>query len=131
MKPLSGPHLSFPFRISANGKVAQVISHEQHVKEELLQILLTQMGERVFLSRFGGGVKGLLFENVDAASFAMTKAHITDAIGRWLGHRIILEDLQVESHPHLESGVDILIVYRLFEQKETRILRLQTQGEVL
>lgn len=129
MKPKSGTHLSFPFRISENGRTEVVNTHEQHVKEELLQILLTNFGERIFLPTFGGGVRRLLFEGLSANTFAITKSSITDAISRWLGHRIILDDLIVQPEGNVEAALEILISYRLVGLEESRVLKIQRQGE--
>jgi phage baseplate assembly protein W len=87
--------ISFPFRIGSNGRSAQVPSLEAHVRDELIQLILTNPGERAFLPEFGGGVRRLVFENASETIAGVTKARITQAISRWLGQRVTLEDLQV------------------------------------
>jgi len=129
MRAKQGPHLSFPFRIDENGRTQVVQSQEQHVKEELLQILLTDPGERFFLPGFGGGVKRLLFEGVAENTFALTKSTIADAISKWLGHRVVVEDLQVDATHEGTSGIEIAISYRVVGFPELRVLKLQKKGE--
>jgi phage baseplate assembly protein W len=90
-----GRHLSFPFRVDEDGRAAAVSSLDQHVREEVMQLILTNPGERAFLPEFGGGVRRLVFENIDEATAGLVKATLTQAISRWLGHRITLEDLEV------------------------------------
>lgn len=129
MRAKQGPHLSFPFRIDENGRSNVVQSQEQHVKEELLQILLTDPGERFFLPSLGGGVKRLLFEGVTENTFALTKSTIADAISKWLGHRVIVEDLRVDATQEGTNGIEIGISYRLAGSPEVRVLKLQKKGE--
>lgn len=120
-------HLSFPFRIGSNGRSAQVPSLEAHVRDELIQLILTNPGERAFLPEFGGGVRRLVFENASETIAGVTKARITQAISRWLGQRVTLEDLQVTID---NSTLEIQIQYRIAGTKDSRIMKFQRNGEV-
>ncbi|MGL5058425.1 MAG: GPW/gp25 family protein [Microcoleus sp.] len=120
-------HLSFPFRINSNGRSAQVQSLEAHVRDELIQLILTNPGERAFLPEFGGGVRRLVFENASETIAGVTKARITQAISRWLGHRVTLEDLQVAID---NSTLEVQIQYRIAGTKDSRIMKFQRNGEV-
>lgn len=120
-------HLSFPFRIHSNGRSTQVPSLEAHVRDELIQLILTNPGERAFLPEFGGGVRRLVFENASETIAGVTKARITQAISRWLGHRVTLEDLQVTID---NSTLEVLIQYRIAGTKDSRIMKFQRNGEV-
>ena len=55
----------------------------------------------------------------------MAKALLTEAIGRWLGQRLELQELAVEVH---EETIEIQIKYQLAGAEETRALRFQTRG---
>ncbi|UJS16688.1 MAG: GPW/gp25 family protein [Candidatus Jettenia sp.] len=120
-----GKHLSFPFRIGKDGRTAQVSSLEEHVRDELIQLILTNLGERLFLPDFGGGVRRLVFENADETLGAMTKAILTQAISQWLGHRITLEDLIVIVE-HEKIGVEIK--YRIAGTEDTRVMKFERKG---
>ena len=120
-------HLSFPFRIDSNGRSAQVPSLEAHDRDELIQLILTNPGERAFLPEFGGGVRRLVFENASETIAGVTKARITQAISRWLGQRVTLEDLQVTID---NSTLEIQIQYRIAGTKDSRIMKFQRNGEV-
>ncbi len=118
----NGKHLSFPFRIGGDGRTAQVVSLESHVRDELMQLLLNNLGERAFLPEFGGGIRRLVFENIDEATGGMTKAMLTQAISRWLGHRITLEDLTVTVE---NETLEVDIKYRIAGTEDTRVIRFQ------
>ncbi len=125
MKLVNGKHLSFPFRIGSDGRMAAVKTLEEHVRDEIVQLILTNPGERPFLVDFGGGVRRLVFEAADDATAAMAKAGITQAINRWLGHRVTLEYINVEVE---NSTITVDIRYRLAGTEDTRVLRFQRDG---
>jgi len=117
-----GRHLAFPFSIGTDGRSKQVQSLEEHVRGELLQLLLTNEGERPFLPAFGGGVRRLVFEPASEATRGMAKAQITEALSEWLGHRVSLEDLIVEAE---EATVQVTIRYRIAGTEKTRVMRFE------
>ena len=120
-----GRHLAFPFRIGNDGRIAQVSNIEDHVRDELIQLILTNLGERLFLPEFGGGVRRMVFEGINDATASMTKAMLTQAITRWLGHRITLEDLQVTAE---NETIEVEIKYRIAGTEDTRVMRFQRSG---
>ena len=120
-------HLSFPFRIGSDGRTVQVPSLEAHIRDELIQLILTNIGERAFLPEFGGGVRRLVFENINETTAGVTKARLTQAISRWLGHRVTLEDLQVIVE---NTTLEVQIQYRIAGTQDSRIMKFQRNGEV-
>jgi phage baseplate assembly protein W len=125
MNPENGRHLSFPFRLSRQGRTAQISTLEEHIRDELIQLILTNPGERLFLTEFGGGVRRLIFENASETSASMTKAMLTQAISRWLGHRITMEDLQVTVE---NETLAVDLKYRIAGTTDTRIMRFERKG---
>jgi phage baseplate assembly protein W len=125
MKLVNGKHLSFPFRIGNDGRMAAVNTLEEHVHDEIIQLILTNPGERPFIVDFGGGVRRLVFEAADDATAAMAKAVITQAINRWLGHRVTLEYVDVKTE---NTTIWVDIRYRIAGTADTRVLRFQRNG---
>jgi phage baseplate assembly protein W len=122
----SGKHLSFPFRVGVDGRTAEVSVLEEHVRDELIQLLLTNPAERLFLPEFGGGVRRLVFEPADKSTTgAIAKAVITQNITRWLGHRVTLESLTVEVE---NERIEVEITYRIAGTEDSRVLRFQRGG---
>lgn len=121
----NGRHLSFPFRIGSDGRAVQLASLEEHVRDELVQLILTNLGERAFMPEFGGGARRLVFENINDATPGVTKAMLTDAITRWLGHRLKLEELTVDVH---EETIEIDVKYQPLGTNESKVLRFQRGG---
>ena len=126
MNPNAGRHLSFPFRVGDDGRTVQVSTLEEHVRDELVQLLLTNPAERLFLPEFGGGVRRLVFEGADEATTgAMAKALITQNIRRWLGHRVSLDSLEVRVE---NETIEVEIIYRIAGTEDQRALRFQRNG---
>jgi phage baseplate assembly protein W len=125
MKPNNGLHLAFPFRIGNDGRAAQVTTLEDHVRDELVQLILTNPAERLFLPEFGGGVRRLVFENIDETTGAMVKAVLTRSISRWIGNRVTLEDLTVIIE---NETIAVDLKYRIAGTEDTRVLKFQRRG---
>lgn len=126
MNPNAGRHLSFPFRVGDDGRAVQISTLEEHIRDELVQLLLTNPAERLFLPEFGGGVRRLVFEGADEATTgAMAKALITQNIRRWLGHRVTLDSLEVRVE---NETIEVEIIYRIAGTEDKRALRFQRSG---
>jgi uncharacterized protein len=120
-----GRHLAFPFRIGSDGRTVTVASLEQHVRDELMQLMLTNPGERAFVPEFGAGVRRLVFEGAGDVTEAMAKAMISQAISRWLSDRIILEDLNVEVR---NETILADLKYRIVGTPDSRQVRFERKG---
>lgn len=119
---MSGRHLAFPFRIGADGRTATPASIDEHVKGEIIQLLLTAPGERPFLPNFGGGLRRLVFEGNDDVSAGMSKALVSQALSTWLGHRVEVRSLDVEAS---ESTLTVDLRYRVIPTNEEKQLRFE------
>ena len=101
-------------------------SDADHVRDEVLQLLLTAPGERPFLVELGGGVRRLVFEPTSDVLRGVTKARVQQALSRWLGHRLTVEALEVEFEG---ERIDILVKFRPTGTEDSRLLRFQRQGQ--
>lgn len=139
----NGRHLAFPFRIGSDGRTATPASDAEHVRDELLQLLLTSPGERLFLPEFGGGVRRLVFEPGSDVLRGVVKARITRALSRWLGHRLTVEQIDVRfgdeaavpgtipelSLDRLTGGLEVMVKYRPAGSPDSRIVKFQRTGQ--
>jgi phage baseplate assembly protein W len=121
----NGRHLAFPFRIGPDGRTAGPASDAEHVRDELVQLLLTNPGERLFVPDFGGGVRKLVFEPTSDVLRGVTRARITQALSRWLAQRLTVERLEVE---FAGERVEIEVTYRPVGSADARIVRFQRTG---
>lgn len=119
---MSGRHLAFPFRIASDGRTAAPVDLADHVRGELIQLLLTAPGERPFLPSFGAGLKRLVFEHNDPVAAGIANATVSRNLSRWLGQRVTLESLTVEPR---DATLDVELSYRVVATGEVRGMRLQ------
>lgn len=119
---MSGNHLEFPFHIDRDGRTATPVDLDAHVRGEIIQLLLTNPGERPFIPSFGGGLRRLVFEGNDDVTAGLAKATISQAISFWLKERVKLMALNVET---AESTLNVDISYRVIASGEERALRFQ------
>ncbi len=74
---------SIPFRIDPHtGGVAQAFGPEK-LKENIIHILLTRVGERVMRRRYGGGLQQLLHDPNDDVLRALVQRQIAESLGQF------------------------------------------------
>lgn len=122
---MSGRHLAFPFRVGTDGRSATPASLEDHVHGEILQLLLTNTGERPFLPGFGGNLRRLVFQGNDEVTAGLAKSGISQAIAHWLGHRVKVLGIDVQN---LDSTLLIDLSYELVDTGEQRRIRFERGG---
>jgi uncharacterized protein len=138
MSAPDGPHLAFPFRIGTDGRLATVASLDDHIREEIIQLVLTSPGERAFLPDFGGGARRLVFEPLGGrrpssqggqgsgdTTEAMAKAMLSQSLSQYLGHRVAVEELDVTA---VESTLTVDLRYRVAGTEDSRRLRFERAG---
>ena len=124
----NGRHLAFPFRIGPDGRAAAPASDAEHVRDELLQLLLTSLGERLFLPEFGGGLRRLVFEPASDTLRNVVKARITQALSRWLGQRLTVEMLDV-TWDSSAASLEVTVQYRPAGSADSRVVKFQRSGQ--
>jgi phage baseplate assembly protein W len=106
----AGRHLSFPFRIAADGRAASADTMAQQALEELVQLILTNQGERLFLPDFGAGARRLLFEGITDSTATLSRTMITQAVQEWLANRVTLNQLNVTIN---DTTIEIDVTYQV------------------
>lgn len=125
MSTNNGRHLAFPFRIGTDGRTATPADLPEHIRGEVIQLLLTAQGERPFLPSFGAGLRRLVFQRNDDATAGITKALVSQNLSRWLGQRITVELLDVSAE---DATLNVDLRYRIIATGEVISVRLQRQG---
>lgn len=124
----NGRHLAFPFRIGNDGRTAAPADDVAHVRDELLQLLFTAPGERLFLPEFGAGLRRLVFEPASDVLRGVVKARITNALSRWLGHRLTVELIDVVIDDAL-AMIEVTVKYRPAGAPDSRVVKFQRTGQ--
>lgn len=89
--------LQYPLAKTPRGILAQKTGVEQ-IKADLLQLLLTNPGERVMLPNYGTPLRELFFEQNDKELINRARQVISQAILTW-EPRIVVTNLEVTNMP--------------------------------
>lgn len=119
---MSGRHLRFPFTIGDDGRPETPADLSEHVKGEIVQLLLTSPGERPFQPLFGGGLERLVFEANSDVTAGLARARLTKALSFYLGERVVVRELFTEAN---ETTLAVDLVYELASTSETQRLRFE------
>lgn len=88
--------LQYPLEKTPRGILAQKSGVDQ-IKADLLQLLLTNPGERCMNAKFGTPLRDLIFEPNDQTLESRARQMITDSITMW-EPRIVVTNIQVTSN---------------------------------
>ena len=88
------PFLDFPFGIDGRGRIATTDVND-HVRDMILEVLLTAPGERVNRPDFGCGLRELLFGPANEAVVTSTQFLVHGSLQRWLRDVIDVVDIRV------------------------------------
>ena len=88
----------------------------------MIQLLLTNPGERLFQPSFGGGLKRLVFESNDDVTAGLARARLTKALSFWLGERREVRQLETSAD---ETTLSVDLVYQIRDSAEPRRLRFE------
>jgi phage baseplate assembly protein W len=117
-------YLDYPYGVSGSG-IPNTTTPDDHLHDLILQVLLTNPGERINLPEFGVGVQRLVFAPNSDALRLSTQFLITTNLQRWLGDLINVEQVNVSSDPGFEETVTIEIVYTVKATQQRQSVQVQ------
>ncbi len=118
-KDYLGVGWSFPLKIDLQGGIS-LSATDQKVKEAILIILRTELGERRYRSDFGCRLSELTFAPLNSTTLFLIRLYVQEALETW-EPRIDLEEVVTEPDPIL-GKVNIIINYCLKSNYEPRSL---------
>lgn len=114
--------VSIPFRIQ-NGRVMMQMDESEKIKENLIHLLMTGIGERVMRRNYGGGIHELVHEPNNDALKALAQHQIATAIVQW-EPRVHLRDLNISQQ---ESTLFVDLSYSLEDRWQIQVLSVPLQ----
>ena len=106
---------------TGTGRLALEPSYDAHVEQLMLQVLFTAPGERINRPEFGCGVRRMLFAPNSDVSANLAQASVHQALDRWLGTVIRVENVQVKA---LNETLNIAVTYVVLARQERRFLNV-------
>lgn len=106
----------------ARGVLSEERSYAAHVEQLMMQVLLTNPGERINRPDFGCGVKRMVFAPNSEVTATLAQVTIFEALKRWLSGVITVDQVRVTVK---QERLEILIAYILRVRNERRYLNLE------
>jgi len=112
----------FPYHFDHRFRTAST-DHAEHVRDMIVQLLLTDPGERVNRPEFGGGLRQLVFAPNSPELAATLQFTVRAALQQWLGDLIEVRSLEVTA---VESALKVDLRYAISgiaEEQSAEIVR--------
>jgi phage baseplate assembly protein W len=101
--------VSLPF--NAPGVFNKTYSTKDQIKSNLINLLLTDKGERIMNPEFGADIRRSLFENITTPNLDLLRFKIIDAINIFIPE-IVLGNVEISPDPD-SNTLSVTINYRL------------------
>jgi len=95
--------------VTADGRIA-LARYEQDIKEAILIILGTDLGERVMRPTFGAGLNDFVFEPLNATTIHLVQTRVQEALVTW-EPRINVLDVSATADPAEHNKLLIAMTY--------------------
>ena len=121
-------NIAFPFQDSTKGFYLKLNTLDRDaIKSDLMHLILTNKGERLYLPDFGTNLRKHLFDQFDEITENEIKAEIVDAIKKYIPN-LSITDVSVMESEETQYGVTVRIDYvvtdDVFESKDFVIINL-------
>lgn len=116
-------NILFPFQIDGRGRTAEA-DGERHIRDLIEQLLFTNPGERVNRPDFGSGLLQTVFQPNSPEIAAALQFTLQAALQQWLGDRIQLQAVQVNSN---DSTLEVTVQYSLRGDPQTRTAQISRE----
>ncbi|MEU0405897.1 GPW/gp25 family protein [Streptomyces sp. NPDC006197] len=87
----------FPFGVNASGSIAPEPDEDHQLRGKIIHVLFTAPGERLNQPDFGCGLLNLVFEPNNTILAAAVEFTVGQALGKWLGDELVVEDVEVQT----------------------------------
>jgi phage baseplate assembly protein W len=97
--------------VAPDGRIA-LARYEEDIRQAILIILGTDLGERVMRPDFGAGLNDFVFEGVNATTMHLLQTRVQEALVQW-EPRIDVVDVSVTGDPNEHNKLLIALTYRV------------------
>lgn len=113
----------YPFAVDRQlGVLMEEKDFSQHVRQMIMQVLLTSPGERINRPDFGCGLRRLVFAPNSDTSANLMQVTVVLALEKWLGDLIEVSEVKVKA---VEEKLELGVIYVLKARQERQYLNLE------
>jgi len=121
-------NIDFPFKNSVNGDFVKLNDNDNEaIKADLMHLILTNKGERLYLPDFGTNLRKYIFEPNDSLTFGDIKGEINESVKKYLP-KLKIKTITVEESNESEYTsivrIDYIVTDDVFETQDFIILEL-------
>lgn len=119
-------NINFPFRDNTKGFFLDMNKTDNKaIKADIMHLILTNKGERLYLPDFGTNLRKFIFEPNDGVTETQIRDEIADAIKKYIPN-VTIDDVLIEKLENNEHVANIQIRYSVNSGtfKETDIINL-------
>jgi phage baseplate assembly protein W len=121
-------NIQFPFKDSPDGFFLNLnYTDSKAIVSDLMHLLLTNQGERLYNPNFGTNLRKFIFEPNDSKTKGDIKNHIQEVVKRYIPN-LVINDVLVEDSElsdHLATvKIDYTITDNVFEESDILIINL-------
>jgi len=121
-------NINFPFKDSPKGFFVDLTKTDsQAVKADLMHLILTNKGERLYLPDFGTNLRRFIFNPNDSQTHSDIRQEINDVVAKYLPNLQINEVLierSTQSEYAATVRIDYTITEDVFETKDFLLIQL-------
>ena len=121
-------NIQFPFQDDSDGKFLKLNDESKRaIKADLIHLLLTNKGERLYMPDFGANLRQYIFEMNDEPSQQAIKREITEAVSKFIPNLKItqLPASQSEEDEHaVIVKIDYVVTTGAFQASDFVALKL-------
>jgi hypothetical protein len=100
-------YMAYPFRMTADGSATS--TRMAHIREQIMQVLFTSPGERVFRPEFGFGARQYVFEPNAAPMWEEVQIRLYGALTEALAGEVDPKTLRVEVSASKDHPEQLLV----------------------
>jgi len=121
-------NINFPFQDSSKGFFLDLNDNDSSaIKADLMHLILTKKGERLYLPDFGTNLLKFIFEPKDGTTLSEIKSEIINTVKKYLPN-LTIDEVIVEANENIEYSATIRIDYTVtddvFESTDFIIINL-------
>ena len=115
--------IRYPTAVDAGlGRLATEDDYARHVEQLMMQLLLTNPGERINRPEFGCGIRRMVFAPNSTAAATLAQVTIIQALDSWLPTVVTAEKVEVQA---VDETMVVSIRYLLKARQERRYLNVE------
>lgn len=121
-------NIDYPFKESDKGFFLNLNKDDKNaIKSDLMHLILTRKGERLYMPEFGTNLLKYIFEPNDSITQSSIKEEINDTVKRYIPN-LRVNNIIITENPQSEHGVKVQIDYSVtndvFEDSDIIIIEL-------